>query len=174
MHTMTPVSVARRLAYSVIDIAIYTTATLWLASSLGWAPVVQVMQAYSPAQQEQYWNMLLLTLALVALASITAHALRGQSLGKWLISAKTVNLDGSQLGWGGALKRFLAMVCLAALIFIPGPVTGFAAGPGSEIASLILLGLAVVAIPLVAINPQRSSGSPWLQTLFGFKTVKVM
>ncbi len=168
---MQSVTAGQRLAYGSIDIALYTIATIALASLFGWQPRLQFMQAYSEDQQAEYWSMLWLAFGLVASASVTTHALFGKSIGKWLLGVKTIRADGSALGITGALKRLACMISLAALVFLPGPLAGFTFGQGSEWLSSVLLILAFIALPVMAVKPWHPDRSLWLQHYFSFRTI---
>lgn len=169
---MQNVTAGKRFAYGVIDIAAFTALTLWLASFLGWAPRFDFMQAYTPDEQNQYWNMLGLAFAIVSVASVGSHALTGRSAGKWLLGARSVRLDGSRLGIAGAIRRFVAMVLLAALIFLPGPLIGFLLGPGTELFSALALIFGFVAVPMLALVGRAPDGLPVWQRLFGYRTIE--
>lgn len=168
---MQNVSVGKRLSYSLIDIALYTAATLTLASQFGWSPQIEFMGNYTSEQREEYWSMLWLALGVVSLGSIVTHAVYGKSIGKWIARARSVNLDGSALGFGGAIRRWLYMVALNALIFLPGPIIGFWFGQNSEVFSSLALMAGLFLVPALALVPTGDDGVPLLQRKFGVRTV---
>ena len=170
---MVNVSPWRRIGYAAIDAVIYTTATIWLAALLGGGQLpIGFMSKFTAEQQATYWHAIRVALVLVTVASVLGHAIFGRTIGKWLSGAKTVMADERPLGIAGALRRLIYPVALAAAIFLPGPLVGFAFGPGSESASLVLLFAGLIAIPVLAIAPFRPDQMPLLQSWFGVRTVE--
>ena len=169
---MQNVGPGKRIAYTVLDIALYTAVTMSLASLLGWSPVFDFMSAYDKEQQQEYWGMFWLAMLIVSAGSLASHALKGQSIGKWLYGAKSVRLDGSDLGVGGALKRLMYIWATMLLIFVPGPVVGFVTG-GGNLTSVVLLWSAVFVTLAVAVWPWHEDRSPLLQPYFGVRTINI-
>lgn len=168
---MQSVSPWKRIGYTLIDITIYSTLTFSLASLFGWSPVFDFMGAYTPEQQEQYWGMFWLAVALVSVGSLTSHATWGKSIGKWLCRARTVKSDGTPLGLMGAFQRILYIWATIVLVFVPGPFLGFLFGNAANTASVVLLWVALIAIAAFAVWPWHPDRSPWLQPYFGIKTI---
>ena len=170
---MQNVGPGKRIAYTVLDVALYSTVTMLLASLFGWSPVVDFMGAYTPEQKDEYWGMFWLAMLIVSAGSLASHSLRGQSIGKWMFGAKSVCLDGSPLGIGGACRRIVYIWATMLLIFVPGPLVGFIFGRAGNLVSVILLWIAVLITLIVAVRPWHADRSPLLQPYFGVRTINV-
>lgn len=144
---------------------IVTTLVIWnLALELGdVSSPIAFMSVYSEAQRREYYEVMRLFLVFLFLYHVTVYFAVGGTLAKRLAGLRVVRADGAALGLRDALRRAMVIFGLWLLILAPGPIVGFAFGPGSEAASVGLL-FAALIVCLFLSTEKASEPGRWYQS----------
>ncbi len=165
----------RRLAYGLIDWFIILA--IWILTQVITSKSFPIgfMQRYKQENFDAYIEVMTWLTLILFVLSIFMHKFFGGSIGKLLLGCRTVMSDGSRLTWRAAFFRASALFLIGLLILAPGPMIAFVFGEGSEVASLVVLGLGLGLWIFFALAPrQRPDQDPppsKLETLFGIRTI---
>lgn len=165
----------RRLAYGLIDG--FVILAVWILTQVLTSKSFPIgfMQRYKQEHFDAYIEVMTwLTLVLFVL-SIFMHKFFGGSIGKLFLGCRTVMSDGSRMTWRAAFLRASALFLIGLLVLAPGPMIAFVFGEGSEVASLVVLGLGlglwIFFVLAPRHQPDQDPAPSILESVFGIRTI---
>jgi uncharacterized RDD family membrane protein YckC len=166
------ISRGRRIGQTIIDAIVFLVIWNLVLNITNVRFPFGVMQKFSQQDYDAYIKIMSwMTLVLCAL-SIFLHQLFGASVGKLVMSHRTVQVNRERMTVRQALLRSGTMFLLGMAILAPGPMIAFIFGEGSETASIfaLILGLIMWVAITFPWTADRSALESWL----GLQTVRTI
>jgi uncharacterized RDD family membrane protein YckC len=165
-----PIGWGRRIGQTLIDVIVFLVIWNLVLSITNVRFPFGVMQKFSQSDYDAYVKIMSgMTLSLFTL-SIVLHQFVGASVGKLVMSHKTVQVSGTAMTVRQTLLRSGAMFLLGIAILAPGPLIAFIFGKGSEAASIVALTLGLTV--WLAITVPWAKGRSMLETWLELATVR--
>lgn len=139
-----------------------------LGAKFAW-PMIGFMSAYPTDVRNGYLLFVAAVFTMVFLFSGLFAGLLGASPGKALCGVRYVDADRKRCGMKTFLRRALMLLAILSLIFLAGPILGFAIGEAADAASLLSL-MAGFALLIWAVTPFGARAAP-LNRFLGMEPV---